>query len=365
MPNRLRTRPLRKLITYPNGGSFQDFLYYYKWIADDKPSAYPATNPVSIGTCFSSPEPVRASYYPPDSAGAYTIVSELNAFQIAETFQRVILPPMDAYFNDRLSRRIRKEYVGLEDKWSAINFLAELSDIPEVIAKVFKPKSIRPIDYYFGTAPLIGDVKEIVTRLNNGIATVQALLDLYAVPTPIRETFRKTVDLADPAYSIAGMHDAIGQCDLTFRAKGVMRVSAHDVLGLDRDFLLMLDHIGFHPDVSTLWNAIPFSWLADWFLPIGDALENAIGGTWFRPEIAFSGSKSLRANLSFDVKTKQGLYYQADSGQYGGQAFMSFYNREAFHGTLAQPQRKLDLKFGVDSPDKLAILRDIIFSQKK
>lgn len=43
-----------------------------------------------------------------------------------------------------------------------------------------------------------------------------------------------------------------------------------------------LKSLGLWPDAYTVWDMVPFSFVADWFLPIGDALEKVQLDDWYR-----------------------------------------------------------------------------------
>jgi hypothetical protein len=57
---------------------------------------------------------------------------------------------------------------------------------------------------------------------------------------------------------------------------------------------LALDMIGIYPDVKALYDAIPFSWLVDWFFPIGDLIDSRVQRGWITPTIKISGCISQK-----------------------------------------------------------------------
>ena len=59
---------------------------------------------------------------------------------------------------------------------------------------------------------------------------------------------------------------------------------------------IALDWLGFHPDLATAWDLIPFSFVIDYLLPIGDYLESFRSGGWVKTAY-FSGWLTLRFKL--------------------------------------------------------------------
>lgn len=60
--------------------------------------------------------------------------------------------------------------------------------------------------------------------------------------------------------------------------------------------LVLLDELGLNLDLKTVWDVIPFSFVLDYFLPIGDALEALHPRGWFSPRFKFNGT------VSFDIE---------------------------------------------------------------
>jgi hypothetical protein len=56
---------------------------------------------------------------------------------------------------------------------------------------------------------------------------------------------------------------------------------------------IFLDEIGFHPDLKTVWDLIPMSFVVDYFLPVGDSLDALHPRGWYNPSVEFTGTFSL------------------------------------------------------------------------
>jgi hypothetical protein len=103
--------------------------------------------------------------------------------------------------------------------------------------------------------------------------------------------------------------------------------------------LMLLDELGVHPDLKTVWDVIPLSFVADYFLPIGDILETAHPRGWFRPTMRIVGGHSVKCKVSMRAP---GGYLDGFGGTY------SWYDRRP--GLLDLPSRApVDPKF--QTPD--------------
>lgn len=112
-------------------------------------------------------------------------------------------------------------------------------------------------------------------------------------------------------------------------------VNTHIKLTLEEDFssmsvfddvTLVLKKFGLYPDAYCMWDLVPFSFVADWFLPLGDALEHSRKVDWA---------------TSLPYKTKM-LVSHKGSGSVGGWTF-DFYYRYQYHPTPSQ--------FKMEGPD--------------
>lgn len=58
---------------------------------------------------------------------------------------------------------------------------------------------------------------------------------------------------------------------------------------------IFLDEIGFHPDLQVLWELTPLSFVVDWFVPVGQALNAVHPRGWFVPKVRFFGQRTYKA----------------------------------------------------------------------
>lgn len=63
-----------------------------------------------------------------------------------------------------------------------------------------------------------------------------------------------------------------------------------------------LDWLGFHPDLATAWDLIPFSFVVDYLLPIGDFLESFRQGGWVKVAL-FNGWISRKLIVHCDIES--------------------------------------------------------------
>jgi hypothetical protein len=107
----------------------------------------------------------------------------------------------------------------------------------------------------------------------------------------------------------------------SFQFKGVGSTSGYvtslgDSLPKGKDFLpIWLDELGFHPDLRTVWDAVPLSFLVDYVVPVGDYLESIHPRGWFNPSFTYDGCTSLSGNVTMHA--------------YGGKSFYDVYTRSS------------------------------------
>lgn len=68
----------------------------------------------------------------------------------------------------------------------------------------------------------------------------------------------------------------------TLRASMLYRYSIPEASARARQIAAYMDVFGFKPDATILWNAIPFSFIADWFLDIGSFLRRNFSSENFK-----------------------------------------------------------------------------------
>jgi hypothetical protein len=118
-------------------------------------------------------------------------------------------------------------------------------------------------------------------------------------------------------------------------AEGVTRINGYvsgDLILPDTTLKaaqVFLDELGVNPDLKTVWDVIPFSFVADYFLPIGDLLESMHPRGWFNPQFRLTGGVSVKATIS----------HMAYNGNMSDWAHYKYYYRAASQGSYgSRPQ---------------------------
>lgn len=158
----------------------------------------------------------------------------------------------------------------------------------------------------FGLVPTIQDSKEIMSRLGdleNSYSKLKAL-------TKQKRRYGYSEDVELPSTSDYGRLCSPAVIGNAFTGSSYSivftkaRCTVNGVATYDIPFLntlgfssAVLDRSGFHLDLATLWNAIPFSWLVDWIVPIGDALA-ADRQPWTEINILNDGTLSWKIEYS-------------------------------------------------------------------
>jgi hypothetical protein len=142
------------------------------------------------------------------------------------------------------------------------------------------------LNWVFGWKPTIGDIKDlasITVTIENKIKEFNKLLEKGGSR---RRKFLNNGSDSGPEYvfpthSISGLGTWYGTVNTTFTSKvwGSVRWVPNRTSPIDLKLLtnfnealkIVLDLRV--PDASTIWEAIPFSWLVDYFVNVGDALQ--------------------------------------------------------------------------------------------
>jgi len=162
--------------------------------------------------------------------------------------------------------------------------------------KWVEPKRVRPkkpipvkatakelagyhLNVSFGWLPFISDVQRIYGALDNFRKKVRKLQE--SANKPIRKHYSRTIDIATLPPDVTLLTDSDGTWDR--KVLWVIKPKYHATL----DFIYALpdmsdptnqakafmDSLGVQGNPSIIWNAIPFSFVADWFVDVGGWLN--------------------------------------------------------------------------------------------
>jgi hypothetical protein len=141
--------------------------------------------------------------------------------------------------------------------------------------------------WQFALKPTLSDVKEIIDRINNLEKNIQRIIREankiqtrhYTCPIPDRITLPADIVRANVAFSVDqpgwGMREET-RWSTEPRYHAVMRFNydCSAVQGLLGKLRAQLDAYGIDRLISSLWEAIPYSFVVDWFINVGDLLES-------------------------------------------------------------------------------------------
>jgi len=166
-----------------------------------------------------------------------------------------------------------------------LNIIVLLAEMDEIIA-MLTWKFWRQLSYgaiTWGIVPLISEIESGLKALQNIAKSIDG--------TQYEAT---TYDVSEKSYEDFGGPWS----NMWWNVKKSIKYHAYGKAYYD-DLLIssLLDRIGFHPDVATLWELVPFSFVVDYILPIGKFLEGLRRGGWVKA-VYFDGWVSASVNTT-------------------------------------------------------------------
>jgi len=157
-------------------------------------------------------------------------------------------------------------------------FLIELKDLKSLWDTV-KLGISRPdkswLGYQLGAVPLVADL----IRLYNGLRNFEAKWDSLRSRTnkPIKLQFRQVYPTKTISEVVYQSSLAKVTCNVRRRSVGVTTLRViYDLppLSFMQGFLEASSLLGFNPSLATAWELVPFSFVVDWFIPLGDIFDD-------------------------------------------------------------------------------------------
>jgi len=213
----------------------------------------------------------------------------------------MIVTPTAAQFSSWSVEAFNAFHDQIPTEFSVGNFLYELRDIkgmiPKIESSVVKTASSNFLAFEFGIKPFVGDVSKMLTLM----ATVAKRLEY------LRETFGKEVGLyfsrkvdeptGSPNFDIHQGADldpfTAGGCNWKFRRvgyKGTFSASTKLIQKLEglsdmsSNIKAYAAALGLNNPAAIVWEAIPYSFVVDWFFKVGKLLNSLaiqpFGGEW-------------------------------------------------------------------------------------
>ncbi|UHM27592.1 MAG: maturation protein [Sanya levivirus 5] len=164
-----------------------------------------------------------------------------------------------------------------------IQFFAELDDMLAMFAMRFW-KQLSYGSFTWGVMPFVSELKNLLEAIKN----LSASLDDFSYEDSFEDSF--PIDITG---SMGPWSRVVGKLHVKYHLTGRADISFQHPISV------LLDRLGFHPDLATAWDLVPLSFVVDWLLPVGDFLDSLKGGGWVKVAM-FNGWQS--AKWSREVK---------------------------------------------------------------
>lgn len=324
-------------------------------------------------TQLSRVDRVRQNWMPygPFSYGERTI---LTAYHYELWAKKVHDPRVRDW--TRKAMLIISNATSVADEFSLLNNIVELDELPKLflnyknLANAYKSKgssgsklkstvdNVNYLQWEFGIAPLLADMR----TLYNNIVTVRSRIQNLAAGK---------WQVLSKVEEIPFRHKAVLQNNMTISYLGNTTCSlSGEVLAVipglhEAEFQLkvLLDVFGVHLDPAFVWDAIPFTWLFDWFLPLGDYFSslNTSNRKWVKVDLTGQAYITTKSEGTFS----SGVSSPGDPAGYmfrtmsPGEGNFAYYSRQAIN--FGRSKRAAPLKLVLPDFDsrKLAILASL------
>lgn len=176
------------------------------------------------------------------------------------------------------------------DGFELIPFLADLDGtIAMFTQKFWKQISYGSVNW--GILPFISDVKSLGNSLSDAFVGIKDTYKRMANrPVTVRCPVRYTKDFSDHKLHFEGI----------VKLQGYV-TGLGDAPSPGESLAILLDELGLHPDLKTAWDVVPLSFVADYFLPVGDVLESAHPRGWFCPEVTVNGNAAIQGIIKWET----------------------------------------------------------------
>lgn len=196
------------------------------------------------------------------------------------------------------------------------NFLIELREIggliPKLTGSLADDVAGGFLGYQFGHAPFIDDLSKLANLLSTVQARISWLKSTRGRPVPIGFTREGVWDLPAWPYEVRIpvtelAHDQVYypySYTSRFRAGGTLVHNLEGLDGLEGIIRGCFGALGFGNPLKVAWNAIPFSFIIDWFGRLSTALDRLslqpFTGPWEIHNFTYSLTEESRWELWFE-----------------------------------------------------------------
>lgn len=220
------------------------------------------------------------------------------------------------------------------------NFIVELKDVRKMFDLWRKSISLAKnlagahLNYAFGWKPTVGDLKAAL------FGVVSLSERLAAFEDPFLGIQHRSKKVLDETVTHSGSFSPASNVKCYWRGTLTRKTTAHVAyrhlpikvgVGLRRAILGHLDRLGFEINPALAWNALPFTFVVDWFLNVGSFLEQYKLDTLELPIQYVDSYVQYKEELrieSYITKGEDTLSIQGPMIRSGGSATAStFFNR--------------------------------------
>lgn len=277
-----------------------------------------------------------SGYSPPNGGTHMTYVNEYWASIYADRPLAI-----DFGFRDFTLKDLKDKILGVEDM-NLLDFLRTLKQIPELVSKFsFRPDKLT-LAFNYGLVPTLKDIKDAYGIIKDAEKEIQRVASLHGKTHSVHLKVKKKWRQDTPLGGQFSAHKLTVVGNIVHRASARFTVEKVDPTTYNQ-ILLTLQKLGLGRWASTAWEAIPFSFLLDWFWKVGNSLAQ-FDLDLFNPKITiWHTSRSVKFEGEFKVSCVQDLMFSPPVML--GYQFLSgtvkLYKREPF--LLSAP-----LRFEVD-----------------
>jgi hypothetical protein len=274
---------------------------------------------------------------------------------------------MDAYnaFNSQVPTTV-----------SLPNFLYELKDMKGMIPS-FDRKSLTKtasnnfLAFEFGVKPFISDIKNIVNMADSVSKRLHHLVQqqkktshlTFARDVKYEEDFSFFRNIESPYFNdyvegaMNGFMFKRTSARTHFQIGASLYQDLSDLEDANSQLKALLSSGGFNHPARVVWNAIPYSFVVDWFFSVGKLLDTLnvqpFGGEWSVTNVGYS----LKSEATYTVHAKLANYtpHYSDVFIPPGSSMMGTVRVKSYVRKRGFPAYSLFLTDGLLSPEQLAL----------
>ena len=267
--------------------------------------------------------------------------------QIGVTRFGVLGANAQGYINDAFAK-LRPDLTSV----SIPNFLLELDDIPRLWQQFKYKLSLAKraaglkLSWDFGLRPLIGDLQNIKDAISTSLERVKewnktagTIYQKSATLSNLNNSSSgtETLSLAPHVVNWRGSRSGTVSAFLTFKTLAIPALTEAETM-----LRTYLDALGFELNPRIVWDAIPFSFVLDWFFDVGGWLQRFKIDTLELPIVLADSCLQYKEDLKVEhywKYTPDGLYTSYPTSPSGSQSYKTFHRMPMYpdqSGTTAQ-----------------------------